>query len=188
MLKFLMLLVSSLIFYSCTGTHEQNMERYDEVYGCDNPHKPLSTRKYKECIAKQRAGGESLFNLTEDFDKLLGNDGTNVIYQNSVNTYLWNASLEVTKKYPLKIADSQGGFIETDWIYNASVSDQRCLIKVSIKTQELVSNGAKVKLLCEQKELDVWYHDGITYTDEEKNLTLKILDIANQISVLDKLS
>ena len=41
----------------------------------------------------------------------------NVVYQSNVNPYLWNASLEVTKKYPLKIADNQGGFIETDWIY-----------------------------------------------------------------------
>ena len=45
-----------------------------------------------------------------------------------------------------------------------------------------------MKLLCEQKELDVWYQDEISYTEEEKNLTLKILDIANELSLIDKLS
>jgi hypothetical protein len=52
----------------------------------------------------------------------------------------------------------------------------------------LVSNGVKVKLLCEQKELDIWLHDGVTYSQEEKNLILKILEIADKLSSTEKLS
>ena len=55
-------------------------------------------------------------------------------------------------------------------------------------SQELVSNGARVKLLCEEKDGDTWYQDNISYEDEEKILTLKILDIANELSVTEKLS
>ena len=47
--------------------------------------------------------------------------------------------------------------------------------------------SAKVKLLCEQKELDSWYQDEISYAKEEKDLTLKILDIANELNLIDKL-
>ena len=44
----------------------------------------------------------------------------------------WRGSLEVTKKYPLKIADNQGGYIETNWIYTPGIEDQRCLIKIQV--------------------------------------------------------
>ena len=59
---------------------------------------------------------------------------------------------------------------------------------MNVTSQELVSNGVKVKLLCEEKELDVWYQDGVTYEKEEKILILKILNIANEINVTEKLS
>ena len=47
--------------------------------------------------------------------------------------------------------------------------------KINITSEELVSSGVKVRLICEQKELDVWYQDGVTYAQEEKLLILKIL-------------
>ena len=105
-----------------------------------------------------------------------------------VNQNLWEASLIMLDQYALDIVDSQGGFISTNWISEKNTPNQRCLIKVNITTQELVSNGVKVKLLCEQKESDMWYQDEISYTEEEKELTLKILNIANEISLIDKLS
>ena len=179
MFKFVMISMTFLVIYGCTGTHQQNIERLDEVYGCDNPHKSMSQRKYKECIAKQRAGGESLFNLTEDFDKLLGNNNdTNIIYQNSVNSYLWNASLKVTKSYPLKIADNQGGYIETDWIYDPAFVDQRCLIKIQVLSKDLITTGIDTKFLCENKLDSIWVPDNKIYSEEEKQIALKILEIA----------
>ena len=64
----------------------------------------------------------------------------------------------------------------------------RCLIKVNVTSKELISTGINVKLLCQEKELEAWYHDGISYEEEEKRLTLKILDIADELSTTEKLS
>ena len=138
MLRLTYCFVCLTFLYACTsGKHQANLERLDGYYGeCDNPQRVMSGRKYKECLAKERAGGESLFDLTADFDKLLGRDSNEVVYLSNVNPQLWKASLEVTKKYPLKIADNQGGFLETDWIYDVNNNQQRCLIKINITSEE----------------------------------------------------
>ena len=182
MLKLFSFLIMSFFLVSCTGTHERNMAKLDEELGCKNPHRVYSERKYKSCLARERAGGETMFDLTDSFDKLLGNEDTNVVYQNSVNTYLWSAGLEVTRKYPLKIADNQGGFIETQWIYNSSNSDQRCLIKIQIKSKELITTGVSSSFLCEIKQDDEWIADNKDYIQEEKQITLKILEIAGNLA------
>ena len=106
----------------------------------------------------------------------------------SVNENLWGASLILLDQYPLDIVDAQGGFIATDWIIERKSPNQRCLIKINVISKELVSNGVKVKLLCEQKELDAWYQDGVNYQQEENDLILKILEIANKLSTTEKLS
>ena len=76
MLKLGYLFVCLTFLYACTsGKHQANLERLDGYYGeCDNPQRVMSGRKYKECLAKERAGGESLFDLTADFDKLFSGD------------------------------------------------------------------------------------------------------------------
>ena len=74
------------------------------------------------------------------------------MYLNSVNPYLWGASLEITSSYPLKIADNQGGYIETDWIYDLENLNQRCLIKIQISSNELISTGVATKFICETKK------------------------------------
>ena len=62
------------------------------------------------------------------------------------------------------------------------------MIKVVITSIELISTGVDVNLLCESKENDIWYQDDTEYTNDEKNLTLKILEIANQLSLTEQLS
>ena len=34
------------------------MAKLDQTFGCKDPHKNLSKRKMRDCMAKQRAGGE----------------------------------------------------------------------------------------------------------------------------------
>jgi len=157
------------------------MAKLDQTFGCKDPHKNLSKRKMRDCMAKQRAGGESLFDLNDDFNKLFRQD-SKVVYQNSVNPYLWNAGLEVTKTYPLKIADNQGGFIETEWIRDSNNMNQRCLIKIQITSQELVTTGVKSSFLCETNQGDEWITDNVEYIKEANQITLKILDIAGNLS------
>jgi len=195
------LIVILLIFslQSCSkglfdGDVEKNLKAMDKIHGqCNNPYREYSKQEKKICEDKERAAGPdgeigeplNITKMIEDF-RSGGSQGS---YQGmTVNKDLWGASLILLDQYPLDIVDSQGGFISTGWIIKKEIPNQRCLIKVNVTSQELVSNGVKVKLLCEEKDTDTWYQDGLSYLEEEKNLILKILNIANQLSVTEKLS
>lgn len=184
MLRLPFIIISMLIFYSCTGgNYEKKVAELDEIYGCDNPVRNLSKRKYKECIAAERGNNESFFDINKSFQDAFNLGGNqNVIFQNPVNPFLWNAALETTSSYSLKIADNQGGFIETDWIYESGSPQDRCLIKIRVVSAELVSNGVVTKFICENKINDQWITDKKVYTEEEKSITLKILNTAAEIS------
>ena len=67
MLRFLAILIGFSIIVSCGGgdNYKKNVEKLDEVYGCDNPLRPLSKKRYKECIAKERGNNESFFDVNE---------------------------------------------------------------------------------------------------------------------------
>ena len=201
MIKLIFTLFLMVFLQSCSkglfnGDVQKNLKAMDKIHGvCNNPYREYNKAQKKICEDKERAAGPdgeigeplNISQMIRDFRS----GGSSTQYQvtsMSVNKNLWEASLIMLDQYPLNIVDSQGGFISTDWITEKESPNQRCLIKVKITSQELLSNGAKVKLLCEQKELDVWYQDEISYTEEEKNLTLKILDIANELSLIDKLS
>ena len=163
------------LLWSCSGNLEKNLEELDKIHGyCDNPQRQFSDRDYKICKAKERAQGDGMkiedVNLTELFNRK-----NSVIYQNPVNPELWSASLDITENYSLKIADNQGGYIETDWIFDEKFKDKRCLIKIRITSAELVSTGVQSKLVCENMINNTWIRDQNNYFDEEKNLTLKIL-------------
>ena len=199
MLKSLLLIFSTVfIFVSCSkglmnGTVENNMEELDKTYGkCNNPFRQLSKGQKKICEDKQRAAGpDGVIDEPLNISQMINDfrSGGKTIYAgSSVNEALWNASLILVEPYNIKIADSEGGLISTEWIKEKNLPNKRCVIKINISSKELVSNGVKVKLLCEQKEMDEWYSDNKTYQSEEKNMTLKILEIAQEINTTEKLS
>ena len=199
MIRLLLALILVNFFLSCSkglfdGDIEKNLKEMDKIHGvCNNPYRTYNKAQKRICEDKERAAGPDgevgePLNITKLIEDFRGG-GTKNTYQGMPgNQNLWEASLIMLDQYALDIVDSQGGFISTNWISEKNTPNQRCLIKVNITTQELVSNGVKVKLLCEQKESDMWYQDEISYTEEEKELTLKILNIANEISLIDKLS
>ena len=179
MLKYIYVLCAVFLI-SCTGTYEKNQARMDELYGCKKPGENLSKEKYKACLAKERASGDSLFDLEGNLNDLIrGKD--NVVYQYTVNPYLWRAAIEVTNTYPLKIADNQGGYIQTEWINNAEDNSIRCLIKIQILSKELITTGISSNFLCENKLNETWSSDNIDYIEEEKQITLKILEVAGKL-------
>ncbi len=199
MIRSFLVLILVFSFQSCSkglfdGDIEKNLKAMDKMHGyCNNPYRTFSKKEKKICEDKERAAGPdgeigeplNITKMIEDFRS----GGSNTVYQGlAVNKNLWEASLILLDQYPLDIVDSQGGFISTDWIIEKGNLNQRCLIKVNVTSQELVSTGARVKLLCEEKDGDTWYQDNISYEDEEKILILKILDIANELSVTEKLS
>ena len=185
MIRYFYLFLGLIFINSCTGNYEENQKKLKEIYGeCDNPVDKLKSNKlkYQRCKAKERAGGESLFGLEGDLGDLIRGKNNDVVYQYSVNPFLWNASLEVTKSYPLKIADNMGGFIETDWITNSKNSSQRCLIKIQVLSRDLITTGVNTNFLCEKKDNNTWVSDDVKYVEEEKQITLKILEIASKLS------
>ena len=187
----LMMLISSIL-YGCGSRHQENVARLDEVHGvCDNPARILTKRQYEICKMKQRgnAGGELDINdLETSLGELLSDQlglGTTIVGGSSfANRYLWQASLDVLSPFPIKIADNGGGYVETDWIidYNQS-SDKRCQIKIMVRSSELVSNGLKSALNCQDFDGENWNADKQKYPNEEKNITLKILEVAQIFSL-----
>ena len=187
----LMMLISSIL-YGCGSKHQENVARLDEVHGvCDNPARILTKRQYEICKMKERgnAGGElDIDDLETSLGELLSDQlglGTTIVGGSSfANRYLWQASLDVLSPFPIKIADNGGGYIETDWIidYNQS-SDKRCQIKVMVRSSELVSNGLKSTLNCQDFDGQNWNADRQEYPNEEKNITLKILEVAQIFSL-----
>ena len=190
-LTFLML-ISSILLVGCGSKHQENLARLDEVHGvCDNPARILTKRQYEICKMKQRgsAGGElEIDDLSTSLGELVSDQlglGTTIVGGSSfANRFLWQASLDVLSPFPIKIADNGGGYIETDWIidYNES-SDKRCQIKVMVRSSELVSNGLKSTLNCQNFDGQNWNADGQKYPNEEKNITLKILEVAQIFSL-----
>ena len=189
-LTFLMLISSILV--GCGSRHQENVARLDEVHGvCDNPARILTKSEYEICKMKERgsAGGDlEIDDLSTSLGELLSDQlglGTTMIGGSSfANRFLWQASLDVLSPFPIKIADNGGGYIETDWIidYNQS-SDKRCQIKVMVRSSELVSNGLKSTLNCQNFDGQNWNADGQKYPNEEKNITLKILEVAQIFSL-----
>ena len=185
MLRYIVFILSIILINSCSGKHEERMAELDSVYGvCDNPARNYKkgTKKYELCKDKERAQGESLFGFDGSLSDIISGKSDNVVYQSAVNPHLWNASLQVTQIYPLKIADNQGGFIETDWIYEANDPSKRCLLKIQVVSRDLVTTGVTSSFLCEIKQDQVWVSDQKEYIEEEKQITLKILELAGNLS------
>ena len=198
MLRLFVFLFALVSIVSCgggpfNGNLEENMAELDKKYGvCRNPMRQYTPNQRLTCEARERAAGpdgefKSPLNLTALIDGYRNNSAT-VYASSAVNNYLWNASVSILEPYTLKIVDSQGGVISTDWIMEKSDKTKRCLIKINISSKELMSNGVDVKILCEEKDADDWFTDQISYLDEEKKLTLKILEIAEDLKLTEDLS
>ncbi len=201
-LKFTTVLFFSLfLISSCSnkddalvgGQYQENLVKMDKAYGyCDNPLRNINKKsiEYEVCKDKEAAGGADgisdesfrFFNLT----KFLENDGgATVVYNQSANKYLWDGSMKVLSQYPIKNLDSEFGYIETDWIYEESNLDQRCLIKIQIVSLELVSNGVEAKFLCQNKIEGQWVQDKNDYSKAEKQIVLAVLSEAGRYSQQD---
>lgn len=186
LIKIIFVLSFSVFFINCAGTLEQDLKKLDEIYGyCDNPQRNLRGSKYETCKAKERAVGpdgkadeKTAMSFDTIVEKIRGGPKQNV-FSAPVNPSLWRGSLKALKPYDLKIADNQGGFIQTEWIYNSNEPDSRCIIKIQINSIELVSNGVDAVIQCQKKLGDIWQNDDIQYIAEEKKLILKILELAN---------
>ena len=96
-------------------------------------------------------------------------------------------SLNILSDYPLKTADSNGGYLETEWIYdNQNDREQRCIIKIQINTIEFVSNGLETNIICQIKQNSEWKNTGEDFVGAEKQLTLAILSSSRNYYLEDQ--
>lgn len=195
MLKIFLVITSLFLLTGCgvgkvlnSGDLEANLEKTDKIYGrCNNPNRQFTKVQKEVCVAQVRAAGpdgkvREPFNITEMIERY--RNPKDVVYAGtSVNQYLWNGSLAVLADYPLKSVDSQGGYIATEWIFNKEVPDQRCVIKVNVNSLELISTGVNTNIVCEKKSDEQWYITDEKFIEEEKRITLKILEIAQELSI-----
>ncbi len=192
-------IILSLLLFSCGGDsfvggkHQENLKRLDEIHGyCDNPSRTDVKKKgiaYNICKDHERALGpdgdmSEKFSLGESFDNLLDRDsGGKMVLAQTINKELWNGSLKVLSNYSIKNADSNGGYIETDWIFDGKDTNNRCLIKIQIVSLELVSNGVETNIVCQTFSDNEWINENQDYINEEKQLTLAILTEANKYKI-----
>ena len=195
MLKIFFVITSLFLLTGCgagkvlnSGDLEANLEKSDKIFGrCNNPNRQFTKVQKEICEAQVRAAGPDgkvgdPFNITELIERY--RNPKDVVYAgSSVNQYLWNGSLAVLADYPLKSVDSQGGYIATEWIFNKEVPDQRCVIKVNVNSLELISTGVNTNIVCEKKSDEQWYITDEKFVEEEKRITLKILEIAQELSI-----
>ena len=102
-------------------------------------------------------------------------------FGSTINQSLWQSSLKVLTDYPLKNVDSVGGYIETEPVYDKENLSERCTIKITILSSQLISNGLDTNIICELKQQDLWINTNEDFSNEEK-LSLKILSEAQNIS------
>ena len=199
MLKLLVSLAISLVITSCSqgfnnGNIEKNLEATDKIYGrCNNPNRQFTEVEKEICVAKVRAAGpdgkvDDPINLTDIIEKF-NNPKKNVVYAGSgTNQFLWNGSLLVLEAYPLKTVDSQGGFIASEWILDKNEPNKRCQIKVNVTSQDFISTGVKTKIICQEQENNQWFSSDEILIEQEKKITLKILEKAQELSNIEDLS
>lgn len=189
MKSFILFILSMTLLSSCNNSSfEKNMAELDKIHGkCDNPYRQYGPIEYKICKDKERAAGpDGIVGDPISLEGILSNirTGNSSIIASDTNNHLWDASLQLVSPYALNISDFEGGYIETKWILNKSMPNSRCLIKIHITSMELISNGVKTNIVCEEKIEQTWYRSDDNYQNEEKNLTLKILTEAARISSL----
>ena len=116
-------------------------------------------------------------NLTELFGKQKNSSG--II---NVNAFLWRASLNILSIAPLISTDALGGTIISDWYINKNVENQRLKITAFILTQELRSDGIKVKVHLQTFKNNVWT-DTVTDNDLANKIEENILNEARNLRI-----
>ena len=56
--------------------------------------------------------------------------------------------------------------------------NKRCMIKIQINSIELRSDSVETSFICEDQINSIWVNDSLNYISEEKQLTLKVLELA----------
>ena len=115
---------------------------------------------------EQRPGGKVVQRPTEERKSVFGPGGLDLFGSKKpeesggtglgVNSFLWRASLDTLSFMPLVSADPFGGVIITDWYSPPEAGDERFKAQVYILGRQLRSDGIKVAVFRQVRNLDGW--------------------------------
>ena len=171
--KSVLICTSLLILQSCSSinTETKRTDVNDIIY--------MPDQQIERELAESRAkGGGSIFN------NIFGNSNKKASLQTqmSVNTYLWQASLEIlSSTMPLSSVDSSSGIIITDWYNLKSNSNERVKISVLIDSIELRADGVKVSIFKQIKNANTWNSSKVS-PNIIQNLERKIIKKAGLLA------
>ena len=184
-----------MVLTSCSQNKnlKKSLQDYDKVYGyCDNPHRQFTKRDYKICKDTERANAgdpdwefdpetiqDRLRAMIESEGLVTGASGS------YINQDIWNGAMKTVEMYPLKNVDSNGGYIETEWITDIDNIDERCAIKIKILNQELTSTSVQTNLICQTKVDGNWLNKNDDLTTASNQITLTVLKNAREQSALN---
>ena len=176
-----------MLFVSGCGGVGKNYQEVREREMKTDPCKYERMRGNKaeeRCRARVAAGGTGERKAGGLFDNVLeelrGEIGAGNGQNIAVNKWLWNGSIETVKDFPLKIADAFGGVIETDWINNANIRDQRCAIKILVKTKDFISNGVSANMICQSFNGTNWVLNNEDLSKANREIENSILSLARK--------
>ncbi|MDA9163213.1 DUF3576 domain-containing protein [Alphaproteobacteria bacterium] len=186
-MKKLLLIITLFLFVTgCAGIGKN----FQEVKKREMESDPCKYERQKgpnaveRCEARVKTKGSPENSNNGFFDSMLDQlraEGSLGSGQNvAVNKWLWNGSIETLQDFPLKIADAFGGVIETDWINNKDIPNQRCAIKVLIQSKELISNGVSANMICQSFDGKNWTLNNEDLSDANRDIENSILSLARK--------
>ena len=185
-MKNLLLIISLVVFTtSCSGVgknyqdvKKREMEtdpcKYERVKGGKNE------LRCKQRVASKGSSEEGSGFFDSMLDQLREEGGLSNDQNVAVNKWLWNGSIETVQDFPLKIADAFGGVIETDWINNKDIPNQRCAIKILIQSKELIYNGVSANMICQSFDGKNWTFNNEDLSEANREIENSILSLARK--------
>jgi hypothetical protein len=100
-----------------------------------------------------------------------------------VNSFLWRATLDTLSFMPLTSADPFGGVIITDWYEDPKAPGERFKVNALILDQQLRSDGIKISLFKQQKDVGGVWRDADVNPRLGRDIEDTILTRARQLNV-----
>jgi len=180
--KLIFLFLLSLYLGGCGigGVGEGYQEAQERTLKNDPCRYEFGDKAKRRCEARIRGkvgtGDGTLMSMFDNEDNSKNNSSNNY----TVNRWLWSGTIKTLEDFPLKIADAFGGIIETDWLGNPATPNNRCAVKIIIKSKEFVSNGVSAHMMCQKRSDSDWVLDDRDFSKENREIENAILNFARK--------
>jgi hypothetical protein len=169
--KIIQLVTLSAILSSCSNFRPKD---------APDEKAPLDSEEKRKYTFGSIIGDETL--VFGGSRKKTGSNGTGI----SVNTYLWQASLEAIKFMPLVSTDANGGVIVTDWYSESKQPNERIKVTLYIRGLELRVEAIQATVQKQVLRSGQWVNVNDSDSVAASNLENIILTKARQLRLQSK--